>query len=402
VFDTDPSELQGEPGDGESGEPGDGQGNGNDGGQTGEASQDQGGEGQPGQGEPGDQKGEGTDSEGGKGEAGADDTKGKLSKSEAHADYSDLLGHDHKQDARSEQREPGGGLSINYDQYFRKGHSKYGDFTPALDQLIHYDCSKGEYPWQDHRSLWPEIPPSMLSKRIGRYMQAHSKNKRVHGQKSGKLDGRNLHRLKNRAMGEARKRVFHQTEYNKSKDVAVFIGVDMSGSMSGDDKAPAAQAAVTHLHEVISRQLRIPLEIVGFSLEHGRPAFATLQRFGQTRRNEAVADDVRRILPFSGANRDGEFLIWARERLLQQRAGRHIMIILSDGQPIHRAAGDVAGYTKEVCIQMDKDPRIEMHGIGILSESVRHFYKSCDVIYNVNELEEKLLTVLKNKIIINL
>ena len=42
---------------------------------------------------------------------------------------------------------------------------------------------------------------------------------------------------------------------------------------------------------------------------------------------------------------------------------------------------------------------MELHAIGIQSDSVKHFYKSYDVINDVSELEPKLLNVLKNKII---
>lgn len=107
---------------------------------------------------------------------------------------------------------------------------------------------------------------------------------------------------------------------------------------------------------------------------------------------------MRRVLPFQGANRDGEALMWAYQRLLAKKASRHIMIVLSDGQP-RSSAGDVAAFTSEVTEQIQKQGLVELHAIGIQSNSVRHFYNSYDIINDVSELEPKLLGILKNKII---
>ena len=395
VFDEDPEQQQGEPqpqqGEGEQGEKGEaGNGQGQGEGQQGA----DGGQGEPSSGE-------------GKGDAGAAEARsgegnGELSKQNAEVKYTDLMAHDHSKDMRNPDsthnpNDSGGGLVIDYTDYFDTPH-EYGEFLPKLEKVITYELAKGNYPDHDRRHSNGAVPPSTLSKRVGRYMQAQSKNKRLHGQKSGNLSGKNLYRLKIKEAGEARKRVFNRRVVNKSKDVAVCVGIDMSGSMSEGNKSAAAIAAVTHLHDVISKQLQIPLEVLGFSNGYEQGLHVVVQSFDKVRRNEDVEEDMRRVLPFRGANRDGEFLLWARDRLLSKRASRHIMIILSDGQPRCRS-GDVAKFTKEVTTIIDADPRIELHAIGILSGSVRHFYSSYDVIQHAGELEEKLLTVLRNKII---
>jgi len=206
------------------------------------------------------------------------------------------------------------------------------------------------------------------------------------------------------ASQESRQKVFNRKVINKSKDVAVTVVIDMSGSMDGS-KSHHAIAAVTHLHNVLHCALRIPLEIIGFSESwHGRCGLnevgrhVIVQAFDRPRHNSQVEEDMRRVLPFPGANRDGECLLWAYHRLLRKNASRHIMIVLSDGQP-RSGSGDVAKFTKEVTDQLYKEGRVELHGIGIQSNSVKHFYKSYDVIHDVSELEPKLLGVLKNKII---
>lgn len=334
------------------------------------------------------------------------DEQAEVGQSFAQFDYSDMLSHDHAADTRSSAGVPkdkrSGGCAIDYEKYFSEGVS-YQSFTPDFESLQVFDCTIGEYPDHDEREANPPVPESQLTRKVSKYMQAMSRNKRVHGQKSGKLSNKNLYRLRTPGISKGqRERVFSQRIVNKSKDVAVSIGIDLSGSMEDYGKAGAAIAAVTHLHSVIHQALHIPLEITGFSTLWRRGAHAIIQSFEHPRRNEQVEDDLRRLLAFPGSNRDGEWLMWARERLLRQKASRHILLVLSDGQPVHLGAGDVAKFTKDVARQIDADPRIDMYAIGILSDQVRNFYQHCEVINHVSELEEKLLTVLRDKIIINL
>lgn len=358
-----------------------------------------------GEGEGEEVEGEGQSS--GEGDEGTTDESedGKPSKKRGRFDYHDLLSHDHQGDKRGSKTtdERSGGCDIDYDSYFETEGKTWSEFVPNLETAEEYDVTRGTYPDRDNRYCNPAVPPSQLSKRIGRYMQANSRNKRLHGQKSGALSGKNLFRMRvPGASQESRQKVFNRKVINKSKDVAVTVLIDMSGSMDGE-KAHHAIAAVTHLHSVIHQALRIPLEILGFSESWGKRGgdvgrHVIVQSFDRPRHNSQVEEDMRRVLPFQGANRDGEALMWAYKRLLARQASRHIMIVLSDGQP-RSSEGDVAGFTREVSQQIDKAGLVELHGIGIQSDSVRHFYKSYDVINDVTELEPKLLGVLKNKII---
>jgi len=102
------------------------------------------------------------------------------------------------------------------------------------------------------------------------------------------------------------------------------------------------------------------------------------------------------------SNADGDFLLWAYGELMKQKAQRRILFVLSDGQPAatdNHGNWDIDAYTKKVATDITKTGLIEIYGIGIEDETVEHFYKDHCVIKNSNELEEKLLTVLRNKII---
>lgn len=353
----------------------------------------------PGQASEGDAKG-GQQAEGtGDGSGVSNGAKERMSKPN---DYAEWVMHVHESTAsggREQGAQQGQGVVIDYERYFNEG-VEGRSFVPLERGLSVLDLTKGESMYYDNTPVNNPVTPSSLSKRIGRYMQAKSRNRKLHGQKAGRLSNRNLHRLKMKGAGDLRERVFHKRIVNKSKDVAVSLVVDFSGSMRGKGKSQAACDAVTHLHEVITGQLRIPLEIIGFS-EHctARNGLHLLfQTFQRKQRNDQIEENMRKYMPYNGYNRDGEVIMWARDRLLQQKADRHIMVVLSDGQPCTKQ-GDVGLFTKDVIRQVEADKRVDLYAIGILSPAVKWFYQNYEVIANASELEDKLLTVLRNKII---
>ena len=97
-------------------------------------------------------------------------------------------------------------------------------------------------------------------------------------------------------------------------------------------------------------------------------------------------------------NNDGDNVLFAYNRMLATRAKRRIMVVMSDGYPCG-PGGDIQWWTKEVAKRIQDQGIVEMHGIGILSDSPKHFYRSSEIINKVEELEPALLRVLKNKLI---
>lgn len=391
VFDNDPDEQHDASGNGGNGEPGQGEGSEQGSGQ--------------GEGNPGEEAGQGGASEAeaqGSGEAAQGDAQ------ENYADW--LLNHTHAEDRRAGSKNkagtPGAGKTIDYEKYFAtRGTVAYNGFLPNFEGLKVYDALDSP-PSHGYVFHYPGPESSTLSRRVARLLQARTQNRKLYGQKSGTLSNRSLYRLKMKGVGELRKRVFHQRIINQSKNVAITVAVDLSGSMGSKGKAEAAIASVAHLHEVISRQLHIPMEIVGYSEEEGggykrthRGCHVIFQQFGKPRTNEQVVEGLRKCMNFNGCNRDGEVLMWLRDRLLQQKAQRHILLVISDGQPRTSEHTDVAGFTKDVIEQIERDPRMELYAIGLVTSAVRHFYKHFRIIDNVAELEGALLNVLKDKIL---
>ena len=94
-------------------------------------------------------------------------------------------------------------------------------------------------------------------------------------------------------------------------------------------------------------------------------------------------------------NPDGEALAWAAERLVAQRAGRRILMVLSDGYP---ATGD--GHP--VILRTDLRARIEeitksgieLIGVGLLDDAVEKFYAHNIVVRKLDELPTMAFAVL--------
>jgi cobalamin biosynthesis protein CobT len=98
------------------------------------------------------------------------------------------------------------------------------------------------------------------------------------------------------------------------------------------------------------------------------------------------------------SNVDGESVEYAARRLSKQSASRHVMIVLSDGNPAcHGDAGqgvledDLRDRVKRI-----QDGGIDVVGIGIQDDSVKQFYKRNVVINNVSDLPNVVIHQLRD------
>jgi cobaltochelatase CobT len=242
-----------------------------------------------------------------------------------------------------------------------------------------------------------------LQKDLERAISARSLSQWTPGQRSGRLNSSALSRL---AVGDAR--VFRKKHEVTSKDVAVELVVDMSGSMSGTKITTASRAAYA-LASTLER-IGIPCEVICFTT--GRAAFddfghysAEVAKIGRNySRNEALympilkKFDERMLpnikqrfawLPHCGDlrnNVDGESIEVAARRLMTRREAGKVLMVLSDGAP------HAAGSTSELSAHLKKTIKeiakrgVNVLGIGIESDEVRKYYPKALVIHNVSEL----------------
>jgi cobalamin biosynthesis protein CobT len=256
-----------------------------------------------------------------------------------------------------------------------------------------------------------------LQKDLERAIAARSLATRSHGHRSGKLHAANLSRLRFND-----DRVFSRKHESTSKDVAVQLVVDCSGSMNGSKIHTAAQAAYA-LSAVLER-LNIKNEVIGFTTkEIGGSALKELNdttrsgsvRFsrveglympimkGYEERMTANVKDRFAWLPNTNilrSNVDGESVEIAARRLLARREESKVMLVLSDGYPAaagHR--GDLEQHLKRT-VKDIASSGVRIVGIGIQSNAVEKFYPKSLVINNVGDLPAVVIKELRHLLMV--
>jgi cobalamin biosynthesis protein CobT len=251
-----------------------------------------------------------------------------------------------------------------------------------------------------------------LQKDLERAVAARSLATRSHGHRSGRLHSANLSRL---AVNDTR--VFSRKHESTSKDVAVELVVDASGSMSGSRIAIAAQAAYA-LSAVLDR-LNIKNEVICFSTKDIRGLEEAMYkeerdkgvRFsrveglympilkGYEERMVSNVKDRFAWLPHANIlrnNVDGECVEIAARRLLARREAGKIMIVLSDGEPC--AAGsrtDLQCHLKHVVREVES-AGVKVVGIGIQTTSVQEYYPKNIVLNDISTLPTTVIKELRH------
>lgn len=303
------------------------------------------------------------------------------------------------------------------------------DFDDAMADLIgekaidahdqsDYTVFTRDYDWVDELPLDDPNPQivekiadqvqSMVSpmmRSLQRAIMAKNKVRRVPGKRSGRIKASNLHRLISND-----DRIFYRKEETKTRNVAISLVVDCSGSMHGPRSMTAATAA-TALAEVLDR-LNVKFEALGFTTgvgpgvnQHdiaqeyydqkhatGRdfsrvyplviPIFKSFREDFTNKARARIAHSTESGLLF-GANVDGESLEIAAARLLKEPTDAHMMIVLSDGQPA--GAHGAPEHLKKTVEELTRRG-VNMVGIGIQSNAVKSYYPKSVVLKDIKDL----------------
>lgn len=236
------------------------------------------------------------------------------------------------------------------------------------------------------------LPKVKLSHKVATLLKVFSAARYRGGHKTGKINKRSL-----ATIPSGNERVFRKKEQKDVLDTAVMLLVDSSGSMSGERYTNATGATLA-MHEVLNK-LHIPHAVMGFtySWDDSKNLMYNHHSFGEWKTEEALKFSMcDKEVSLSG-NADGESLLYAYDILAQQKQKRKIMIVLSDGQPADGVDPDT--LLKRVTSQIEQSRRVELYAIGIQTDSVKDYYSNCEVIKRACDIEEKLLSVIKNAII---
>lgn len=262
-----------------------------------------------------------------------------------------------------------------------------------------------------------------LQKDLERAIVARSYSQWSSGHRSGRLHGANLARL---AANDPR--VFRRKHESHSKDVAVSLVIDCSGSMNSGGRIFTAAEAAYAMSAVLDR-LQISHEVIGFtskgSYGDGSGPYAVSRKeveeaeeklgrsFSRYDRiwmpivkgfNERLTIDTKKRFAFLPRirleqNVDGECIEIAVRRLMQRRENGKIMMVLSDGSPACFGDPDQQHKNLKAVVKRVEESGTKVIGIGIQTNSVKNYYSKSVVINNVSDLPGTVVKELKDLLI---
>lgn len=252
-----------------------------------------------------------------------------------------------------------------------------------------------------------------MQKDIERIMASQSHVIKIAGHRRGKLHAPSLYRV-----SQGDDRVFTQKQEHISKDTAVSLVVDNSGSMGGA-KMRLAMIAAYALSQTLDR-VKIAHEVIGFTTGdwNGLPRSLLDAMSDDMRKtgiryeratpivmpiyksfDERVTPLVKKRFAYAlnaqrglNGNIDGESLEYAAQRLFKQPEKRKVMIVLSDGMP---AGGPLCEPHLKYVIKDLGRLGVDCIGIGILSDAVKKFYPKHVVLNKVEELPIEVMQKIK-------
>lgn len=261
----------------------------------------------------------------------------------------------------------------------------------------------------------------VMAKALERIIAARNRSTYVPGFKSGRLHSSSLYKLKT---GD--NRVFRRKEEARTKDTAVLLLVDCSGSMANRNRIYKASEAAYALSTSLER-INVKTQVMGFTtienyaffseaadqireLEEKIPGFQggfdrvspLLMPIFKGFDERMTPECEMRIagLPFidMANNADSESVEIAANILATRKEERKILVVLSDGQPAqHRiySYAETADRAKEhlhhVVGRVER-AGIEILGIGIEADAVTEYYPKNIVLDDVSELPTKIVS----------
>ena len=331
-----------------------------------------------GKGEEGEGEGEEKEGEKGKGEEG----KSELEKYEA--DFNEL-------DFNHNEKEPHCSftpLKIDYSS-LKRGvefdvlEPKVHDFTGHLpEESSHY------------KNVFDELSDSTaLSQEIKRYLMVKARVKTETRKRRGRVHRRSAWKTNVYAGTPEAQFIFKQKTNKNALDTAVSLVVDHSGSMGGSKFVNSCHSAML-LNDVLQK-IGVKCEIIGFTYS-SVPNNIIHKTYDVPCTTEHLKSSFAIAGQMMWNNSDGESILWAAERLLARKEKRKVMIVISDGEP---AGGGYGCYEFTEKTIRNLEPVIDLYAIGVEDDSVRNLYKNYTVINHSDELEDKVLQVLKKKVL---
>lgn len=303
------------------------------------------------------------------------------------------------------------------------GATSYFPFTKDFDRIEEFKptasaTNQGEWLERLDKAVSDHVAP--LQRHLERCVAAKSHSRMIPGHRSGRINPTALHRI---VTGD--ERLFRRKHISKTKDAAISLVVDLSGSMSGSKVRLAMETA--YAMSVSLDRLNITHEVIGFTttnLPHtgaeGRRVREVLEEISSIRLPSRIEPVYMPVFkPFNSKltierkramacyheislrnNTDGEAIEYAARRLAGRRESRKIMIVLSDGSPCAGAGSyaEQAWHLKSTVMRLEASG-IETFGIGIEDASVRSFYPKYAILNDLADLPKTVMGQLEKMLL---
>ena len=215
--------------------------------------------------------------------------------------------------------------------------------------------------------------------------------------------------------------IWVNNKFHQYHDTALTILLDNSGSMRGNPIIMSAMAC--EIIAGILEKFSIKTEIIGFTTADWKGGRAKKQwEMSMRPKNPGRLNELRHIVykdfnqSFKKAkinlglmlkegilkeNIDGEALLFARYRLMQQNEKRKILMVISDGTPVddstttYNDSEILINHLRHVINIIEKQGKIEIIGIGI-GHTTDEFYKNSITIKTLEELGDVMIDKLIN------
>ncbi len=241
---------------------------------------------------------------------------------------------------------------------------------------------------------------AVLASKLQKQLLAEKKVRRRYDRDVGEIDADGLAGWM--CDKSKRSRPFMDLIKKQYKDTAVTILLDNSGSMSGNKILLCQQTAII-LHEVFT-SLSIPHEVLGYTT--GKDIAGLYKHYGKRdvgSRDQSLRHFVYKGFDQSGRctslgaiaaynqNADGEAVWWAGTRLLRRHEERKVLLVVCDGWPSATLNPTTANAFLKQMVRKVEACDVEVHALGIASESVKEFYSNYSIIYDENEISEQII-----------
>ena len=294
-------------------------------------------------------------------------------------------------------------LEKELQKMIKEAQADFGEYTAytAEDEII-----KAEKKPDNFNKAYSTIAGaiSMLASHLEQSLRTQSRCRNIGNRDKGYLDRNALPMLAKNLT----KNVFYTKRQGISLDTTVSILIDESGSMWGAHEYCRSMAIA--IAEVLER-LNVKFEILGHTTgQTYQLAYEDKQHFNRVTKmmlfehknfNESYRNEKYRLgsIHHYNCNIDGEALLATFKRAIEQKSNRHIILVLSDGEPSGAKSGGERHLTNAV--QYCRKNGCEVYAFGIGTDEPEKYYGKDSFIYlpSINDLNGQFFRKLSNIII---